>query len=417
MTPTTEVAHWTQNTDIRRKPDAVVTAAEVAGMGPRVALAHDYLAQAGGAERVVEAIHGMYPDAPVYTSVYDRKATLSYFRDKDIRTSFLQRMPFRMHSLHKIAFPLYPLAFEQFDLSSFDVVISSSSSFAKGVITGPDCCHICYCHTPARFAWRHHEYMSRGTMTRLLAPALAGTLSKMRAWDINSNNRVDFFVANSHNIARRIRKYYRRDATVIYPPVDTTRFAPAAPSEVGSHFLVVSRLIGYKRIDLAVQASAKFGFPLRVVGDGPEMSHLKAMAGPKTTFLGRLSDKEIAREFATCKALIFPGEEDFGITPLECMASGRPVIAFARGGALETVVEDVTGVFFHSQTVDSLGAAMEAVGRRDFGADVLVEHAHQFDTKVFRSVFSSFVERAVAEFREGDVPGSAVRGSLGVDRI
>lgn len=367
----------------------------------RTALVHDYLAQSGGAERVAAALHDLFPGAPLYTSVYDQKATLPCFAGRDIRTSFLQSWPVATRRLHKLALAYYPTAFEQFDFGGYDLVLSSSSAFAKGVITGPDTCHVCYCHTPARFAWRPHDYLRQSRRIRLMAPILRGVLRNLRTWDIASAQRVDYFIANSHNVARRIRKHYRREVgAVIYPPVQVDKYQPVPQSEIGSHFLVVSRLVGYKRVDLAVQACNALKAPLRVVGTGPEMADLRRKAGPTIRFLGRLSDAEVAAEYACCRALIFPGEEDFGLTPLECMASGRPVVAYGAGGALETVQEGKTGLFFSEQTTESLAAALLAVGRLPLVPEALQAHAMAFDLPVFQSQMRQFVQRALAEHRE-----------------
>lgn len=365
----------------------------------KTALVHDYLAQAGGGERVVEVLHDLYPDSPLYTSIYDRAATFKSFAEMDVRTSFLQHSPFSSKLLHKFALPLFPRAFEQFDLSEFDLVISSSSSFAKGVITRPETCHVCYCHTPPRFAWRQHEYLSRGRASRMLAPLLQDILTNLRNWDINSAQRVDYFIANSHNIARRIKKYYRRDATVIYPPVPTDRFQVAPRCEVGDYFLVVSRLVGYKRVDLAVEACNHLDIPLHVIGTGPEIKALRKIAGRKTQILGALSDKQVRSELSHCRALIFPGEDDFGMTPVEAMASGRPVIAYHAGGALETVVEGHTGLFFHEQTMSSLASALVASRSMQFHADELRAHARKFDIRVFKSEMQRFVDNALLDHR------------------
>ena len=367
-------------------------------MDPRtkVAIVHDYLTQAGGAERVAATLHRLFPESLLYTSVYDPKATLAYFDNVTVATSFLQRWPLSSQRMHKFALPLYPTAFEHFDLSSYDLVISSSSSFAKGVITPPHTCHVCYCHTPARFAWRQHEYLSQSRRGRVMSLLLRNMLGRLRSWAIESAQRPDYYVANSFNVAQRIRKYYRRDvAAVIPPPIDTARYAPAPPSEVGSHFLIVSRLVGYKRIDLAVHACNQLQIPLRIVGTGPDMAGLKRIAGPTVEFLGRLSDAEVAREFARCQALIFPGEEDFGMTPLECMASGRPVVAFAAGGALETVVDGETGVLFQAQTPESLAAALQSVSAREWAPDALQKYAAQFSVPVFEGRMMRFLEGAV----------------------
>ncbi len=370
--------------------------AQIKTIIPKTAIVHDYLAQAGGAERVAAALHGLFPDAPLFTSVYDEKATLGYFRDIDVQTSILQRWPLSSQRMHKFALPLYPAAFEHFDFHGYDLVLSSSSSFAKGVITPPETCHICYCHTPARFAWRQHEYLSQSRRGRLVSLLLRGMLGRLRAWDVQSASRPDYYIANSYNVAQRIRKYYRRDvAAVIPPPIDTERYAPAPLSEVGPHFLVVSRLVGYKRVDLAVEACNRLGAPLRIVGTGPDLAGLKRIAGPTVEFLGRLPDREVAAEFARCRALIFAGEEDFGMTPLECMASGRPVVAFAAGGALETVADGETGVLFPAQTADSLAAALLSLDDIAFDPAALQKHAARFGLGVFNDRMRRFIEGAL----------------------
>lgn len=366
--------------------------------GVKVAIVHDYLTQAGGAERVAATLHRLFPEALLYTSVYDPKSTLAYFDTVTVATSFLQRWPLSSQRMHKFALPLYPTAFEHFDLSAYDLVVSSSSSFAKGVITPPHTCHVCYCHTPARFAWRQHEYLSQSRRGRVMSLLLRNMLGRLRSWDIESAQRPDYYVANSYNVAQRIRKYYRRDvAAVIPPPIDTQRYAPAPPHEVGSHFLVVSRLVGYKRVDLAVEACSRLELPLRIVGAGPDLAGLKRIAGPTIEFLGRLSDAEVAREFARCRALIFAGEEDFGMTPLECMASGRPVVAFAAGGALETVTDGESGILFHTQTAASLAAALVSLSGAMFAPERLQEHAARFGLSIFQDRMTRFIEEAVAQ--------------------
>ena len=369
----------------------------------KTALVHDYLAQAGGAERVAAAFHTLFPEAPLYTSVYDRAATLPSFAEMDIRTSFLQRWPFSSRRFHKLALPYYPAAFEQFNFTGYDLVLSSSSSFAKGIITPPETCHVCYCHTPSRFIWRQQEYLSQNRSAGAASFLVSAYVNSLRSWDVESAQRVDYFVANSYNVARRIRKFYRRDvAAVIYPPVETTKFQPVGPAEIGDHFLVVSRLLGYKRLDLAVEACTRRGLPLRVVGIGPDLARLKRLAGPTIQFLGRLSDEQVVRELARCKALIFPGEEDFGITPVECMASGRPVIAYGAGGALETVVDGQTGLFFLEQTVDSLVQALEEMDSHCFDPAALEARASCFDTSVFEQQMLTLVAEALEEHRSNN---------------
>jgi len=384
----------------------------------KTALVHDYLAQAGGAERVAAAFHSMFPSAPLYTSVYDAKATLPSFESVDIRASYLQRWPFSTRRFHKLALPYYPAAFERFDFTGYDLVLSSSSSFAKGVVTPPEACHVCYCHTPSRFLWRQQEYLGQNRASRVMLGLAGSVISGLRSWDVESAQRPDYFVANSYNVARRIRKFYRRDvAAVIHPPVETANFAPAPDSEVGNHFLVVSRLLNYKRVDLAVAACNRLRVPLRVIGIGPDMPALKRIAGPTVEFLGRLSDQEVAHELARCRALIFPGEEDFGLTPIECMASGRPVVAFGAGGALETVVEGETGVFFREQTVESAAAALEEVGRLPFSAAALRSHAAGFDTAVFETRLRRLIDEAMAEHRSNNSNARIRRKSLLDDKI
>ena len=384
----------------------------------KTALVHDYLAQAGGAERVAAAFHTMFPLAPLYTSVYDGKATLPVFENVDVRTSFLQKWPFSLRRFHKLALPYYPAAFERFDFTGYDLVLSSSSSFAKGIVTPPETCHICYCHTPSRFIWRQQEYLYQSPFSRLVMGLINPIINNLRSWDVEGAQRVDYFVANSYNVARRIRKFYRRDvAAVIYPPVETRKFTPVGASEVGNHFLVVSRLLNYKRVDLAVAACNRLGLPLRIVGIGPDLPALKRIAGPTIQFLGRLSDQEVAQELARCKALIFPGEEDFGLTPVECMASGRPVVAYGAGGALETVVEGETGLFFREQTVDSLVKALKAMEALSFSTEVLRNHALSFDIGVFEARLRCLIEAAMTEHRDNNSNSCIQRKSLLDDKF
>ena len=353
--------------------------------------------QAGGAERVVEAMSGIWPKAPIYTSVYDA-ATLPAFKAMDVRTSALQRWVGKPH-FHKLALPFYPVAFEQFDMSGYDVVLSSTTGFAKGVITGPETCHICYCHTPARFAWRSHEYLAQGNYGRTTRRALALILHGLRAWDYASAQRVDYFVANSINTARRIRKFYSRESEVIQAPVECRRFSPSGMAPE-NYFLIISRLVGYKRVDLAVEAFNRLKLPLRIVGSGPEMNRLRSLAGPTVQFLGQRSDAEVGHLLAHCQALIFPGEEDFGITPLEAMASGRPVVAYAGGGALETVIEGQTGVFFHSPTPEALMGAVSCLSGGSFEPSVLQARAAQFDVPEFQRRLEQLVETRWRAYRQ-----------------
>jgi glycosyltransferase involved in cell wall biosynthesis len=365
----------------------------------RVAIAHDYLVQAGGAERVIEAMHGLWHDAPIFTSVYDPASTLKSFQQMDVRTSFLQRWKWaRANKTHKLALPFFPMAFEQLDVRGYDVIVSNTTSFAKGIITEPECCHICYCHTPSRFAWRYHEYIAQGNYSKIQRRLLPFIVHFLRTWDLGAASRVDYFLSNSYNIARRVKKYYGRDSEVLYPPVEAKRFQ-IVPNPTADYFLVVSRLQVYKRVDLAVQACSKLGIPLKVAGGGPELERLKAMAGPTVEFLGRVPDGQVEGLFANCKAFLFPGEEDFGIAPLEAMASGRPVIAYRAGGATETVVEGKTGVFFEEQSVDALAEAIERLNRLSIDPPAIRWHAERYDVSAFQARLAYFAKKYLALHR------------------
>lgn len=361
----------------------------------KLAIVHDGLATfggRGGAEYVLAVLKTMFPDAPVYTTVYHKERMPDSFQHFDIRTSFIQRLPFG-RTRYKAYLPFMPTAVEQFDLSEFDVVLSCNHSVAKGVVTSPGTRHVCYCYTPLRYAWdMYHEYLDtswRSPVARRLIPPL---LTYMRLWDALSSQRVDHFIAISRYVARRIRKYYRRDATVIHPPVDTSRFYRSA--ELSPNFLVVSRLEPYKRIDLAVRACSELQLPLVVIGDGGERKALMQMAGPTVTFLGRQPDEVVEQHLATCQALIFPGEEDFGITPVEAQAAGRPVIAYGGGGALETVLEGRTGMFFTEKTVASLSQAIANFQQCGFESGMIQQHARAFDQTVFERRIRKAIEKA-----------------------
>lgn len=347
--------------------------------GARVAIVHDYLNQVGGAENVVLVFADMFPGAPIFTSVYDAERMGEPWNTFDIRTSFMQRISPRL-GVAKALLPLYPTAFESFDLSAYDLVLSFTTAFAKGVITRPDTLHVCYCSNPTRFLWMYDEYVRFERLPPGAGALLPWLATPMRMWDFAAAQRVDQFVASAHNVKRRIAKYYRRSSEVIHAPIDASRFAVAPSPE--DYFLVVSRLQSYKRIDLAVEACSWLGLPLHVVGDGPDRARLQAMAGPTVRFFGRLGDVAVQHQMAHCRAFLFPGEEDFGLTPLEAQASGRPVIAYAGGGALETVIEGVTGRFFNEQTVQSLRQILENF-EDAFEPHVLRDHAMQFDKSVF----------------------------------
>jgi len=366
----------------------------------KVAIVHDWLNQMGGAEVVLEALVEMVPQAPVYTSMYWPQAMPQSYRSWDIRTSFMDRLPL-VKRYHQPFLLMYPFAFESFDFTGYDLVISNKSGFCHGVITSPDTLHICYCLTPTRFLWDYAGYAQREGLTRLARLALPPFLNYLRVWDRAAADRVDHFVAISRTVQQRIAKYYRRDSAIIHPPVDTTRFAPSDSHD--DYFLIVSRLVPYKRIDLAVRAFNELGLPLVIVGDGRDRDSLQALAKSNIKFLGHVPDDEIGDYFARCRAFILPGQEDFCIAPVEAQAAGRPVIAYAAGGALDTVMEGVTGAFFHEQTPEALMQAVKEFDETDHDPAVIRRHAERFDKQVFKERLSEFIAEKYAEHQNTDM--------------
>lgn len=376
----------------------------------RVALVHDWLITLGGSDRVLLALHHVFPDAPVYVGLHDPRRLPPEFSTLRIRASWLQRIPGTTRR-HRSLVPIMPAAFERFDLRGYDLVISSSHACAKGVQVPQGTVHICYCHTPMRYAWDlQSEYLT--VVPPLLRPAARLALSRLRRWDQATAHRVDHFIANSRHVATRIQRYYGREATVIYPPVDTEFFTPRGTPEIGrggadasvgdlagsaggSYFLAVSRLVPYKRVDLAVQACTAVGRPLVVVGDGPEAPRLRAMAGPNVRFVGEVDDVTLREYYGKCIALVFPGVEDFGLVPVEAQACGKPVIAFGAGGALESVIPGVSGMFFGEQTVDSLREALRAFDPRAYDAGIIRRHAEFFSVQRFHHHIAEFVEQVL----------------------
>ena len=371
----------------------------------KVAITIDWLTEFGGAERVLTHLHEMYPDAPIYTSLLWPSAIPEYMRNWDIRTSFLQKIPLA-RSHHRALLPLMPLAFEQFDLSEYDVVLTTAHACAKGVITGADTTNICYIFTPPRYLWEQYYAYTNGSRRKVLYAPVANWL---RVWDRVAADRVEHFIAISGTVADRVRRHYRREAEVIYPPVDTERFTPsgAAPEDF---YLVVARLVPYKRIDLAIAAANRLGRRLWIVGDGPERRRLKAMAGPTVRFLGSIpDDRQLAQLYARCRAFLFPSLDDFGVAPVEAQAAGRPVIALGRGAAVETVMPDTTGVLFDEQKVDSMVEAIERFERLAFDPAACRRNAERFDSRIFRERFQAAVEtqvRLAADRKRGRRLGS-----------
>lgn len=353
----------------------------------RVALVHDYLTQFGGAERVLLALMELFPNAPVFTLLHDPNSLKvsdkekSPFEGRRIRTSFLQRLPgSRKH--HRYFPLLMPMAAEQFDFEEYDVVFSATHSFGKGVLTGPNTMHISYCFTPTRYVWddshRFVREFSRSRFFQRLAPI---GLSYIRLWDFYASQRVDTYLTLSDYVARRIKKYYQREALVIPPPVEVERFTKSDTDE--GYYLIVSRLVPYKRIDIAIEAAERLGRRLKIAGTGPEYEVLKRKASRWTEFLGFVPDEDLPELYGGAKALLFPQEEDFGITPLEAAASGKPTIAYGAGGALETIVDGRTGVFFDQQTAESLMSAILRSEEHFWQPQMIRWHAEEYRREVF----------------------------------
>lgn len=358
----------------------------------RIALVHDHLAQDGGAEKVLKVFHELWPEAPIFVLLHDSQAADPVFAKANIQTSFIQKLPWGVKK-YKWYLPLMPVAVEHFDLSAFDVVLSSSSSLAKGVLTSPHTLHICYCHTPTRYLWTDtKQYVQELAYNRFMKKAIACYLSFLRIWDLAAADRVDVFLANSRIVKQRIKKYYKRESTVIYPPVDLTQFQIA--QEKDNYFLIGGRLVPYKRFDIAIKAFNAMGRRLKVFGSGPDEARLKNLAGDTIEFEGRVSTAALSRLYQRAQAVIFPQEEDFGIVPLEAMASGTPVIAYKAGGALETVVPEKTGVFFEDQNWQSLTKVVLQFRPEQYAPQVIRAYAEQFGMERFKKKISEFVQNA-----------------------
>jgi glycosyltransferase involved in cell wall biosynthesis len=357
----------------------------------KVAIVHYWLVGMRGGEKVVEALCEMFPQADIFTHVYVADAVSETIRGHRVTTSFINALPAAAR-LYKRYLPLMPLALEQLDLHGYDLVISSESGPAKGVIPPPSARHLCYCHSPMRYLWNmFHDYRRQsGLLTRLVMPPLAHYL---RVWDTVSASRVDRYVANSTVIAARIRRYYGRESEVVWPPVDVGAFQPVGVDERGDYMLMVGELTAYKRPDLAVEAFNRMRRKLVVIGGGEMLDRIRRIAGPTVTVLGRSPFAELRHHYARCQALIFPGEEDFGIVPVEAMASGRPVIAYGRGGAMETVVPGVSGILFDEQSVEALIDAVEGFHEPDFDPAAIIAHAGGFSREVFTAGMREQINR------------------------
>ncbi len=359
----------------------------------RVAIIAELLVKMGGAERVVKKLAEMYPEAPIYTLLYDEDKCGQEFPAERVRPSFLQRLPKFIRRRYRWLLPLMPYAIESFDLGEFDLVISSSSAFAHGALTNSDSVHICYCHTPMRYAWDYaHEYLNDKWFNPWKRWLARRTMEKIRLWDKVSADRADFYIANSEHVRRRIVKYYRLPAEVIYPPVETDKIKLSEND--GDYFLIVATLTAYKKIDLAINLFNKTGKKLVIVGEGPERCFLENMAAKNIQFKGRLTDVEMREVLDGCRAFIFPSEEDFGITMIEALAAGKPVLAYQAGGALEFIKPGVNGEFFEEQTLASMedGLGRLILQEKKYSKAKMRQEAEKFSSEQFERNFRKMVE-------------------------
>ncbi len=363
----------------------------------KIALVHDYLAQDGGAERVLKAFHEIWPEAPIFV-LFHKKGKVGGFEEATIKQSFIGKVPFAKNH-YRLFLPWMPLATERHNVHEYDVVISSTSAFAKGILTRPETLHISYCHTPTRYLWTDtHEYIKDLQINRALKSFLPRLIHKLRLWDKMSADRVDTFIANSNTVRERIQKYYRRDADIIFPPVDTHIFSVS--SDVKNYFVCGGRMVKYKRFDLIVNVFNRLKLPLKIYGDGPELAYLKHHAKDNIEFLGRISDEEKAEVLRHARAFVHPQLEDLGITPIEAMASGCPVIAFGEGGVTETVIPGVTGVFFAQQTWESLLDTVLHFDDAQWNRDVISAHAQKFSVTGFKKKMTVYIEEHYKKFMQ-----------------
>jgi glycosyltransferase involved in cell wall biosynthesis len=363
----------------------------------KIAVFQDYLAQMGGAERVTEALHQTLPDADLYTTLAVPEKLSPYLRQANPHTSWMQSLPAKAR-LFRHYFMLYPFAIESMHLDSYDLIVSSCCGYAKGVKRRKDAVHVCYCHNPMRWVWRFRDYMARENFGSVTKAALSFMVSGLKQWEMQAASRPDYYIANSHIVAERLKSAFGVDAAVIEPPIVTSRFK--LRKDVEDYYLILSRLVPYKRIDLAVQACAKTGRPLMVIGDGPDRSRLESLAGPTVRFLGRQPDIVVNRHASRCRALLFPGEEDFGMAPLEINAAGRPVVAYGGGGATETIIENLNGVLFREQTVDSLIQALEKFENLTWDSSAIRRNAQRYDMQVFQDRLLDFLARVSPVIQE-----------------
>jgi len=359
----------------------------------KIALVHDWLNQVGGAEDVLDAIKRQYPASPVFTSIFDKKRMPAHYQGWDVRTLWLNRLP-AIHRRHQAYLPLYPLAWNKLEINGYDVILSNKSGFCHGLRFPPKSMHICYCLTPTRYVWQLDNYLAGEDLSASAKWLLRPLISLLKRWDYAAAQRVSHFIAISTAVQERINRHYRRTSTVIFPPVDTARFEAMATESIEDYFLIVSRLIPYKRIDLAIQVAGALGFKLKIAGSGRDRERLRALAGKNVEFLGFVPAAELPGLMAKCRALILPGLEDFGITPVQAQAAGRPVIAFGGGGALDTVIPGLTGEHFPELNADSLKEVWRNFDEHAYNSQEIRAHARKFDTSAFLERIDAFVRQA-----------------------
>jgi len=378
----------------------------------KIAIIHDFLTYWGGAEQVLLSFHRIWPDAPIYTLLYDEKIVREYFPNAKIKASFLQKFPAYLRRRKKYLLPFMAIAPETMNLKDFDLVISSSSSFSKGIIVKPKTIHISYCHTPTRFLWDwYFEYLRENELGIIKKSFAVPILHYLRMWDKSVADRVDYFIANSISTQKRIAKFYRTKSQVIYPPVDTNKFKVQSSSKdkptgqaklkvkERDYFLIVSRLSAYKKIDIAIEAFNKLDWPLYIIGDGEQKEYLKSIAGKNITFLGFVKEKDLPGYYRNARALIFPGEDDFGIAPVEAMSAGTPVIALRKGGAKETIIEGVTGDFFDYSAAPLIAEAVVRFSENEkkYNREIIARHAEKFSRERFEREIKDYVRKIVDE--------------------
>ncbi len=362
---------------------------------PNIAIVTDWMTNYGGAESVISAFHELFPDAPIYTTLYKPEKMRELGNLKNIRTTYLNKIP---GVKHQWMLGFMPTAIEMMDLDEFDIVLSSCHSVSKGVITKPSTLHISYCHTPMRYAWENWDFESRlQKFPKILHGTIRRQMKKIKRWDAAAAQRVDQYIANSSYIASKIKEHYHRKSEVIYPPVRTENFKPTKRPRANYYFSA-GRLIPYKKFDLLVKTFNELNLPLKIAGTGPELEKLKSLAKHNVEIMGYVDDETLQELYANCKGFLFPQMEDAGIVPLEAMASGRPVIAYNKGGSLDTMIDKKTGIFFEEQTVESLSKAIQKFETINFDANFIRKHAEKYDIEAFKEKIKDYIKKSWKTF-------------------